>query len=246
MEVSTDMNCSQINFTGTNKMCFDFSEKDLNIVTWLRTGLSIFAAICIAVNIIVILCLRDYKSLLARLFLYLCLAAIFNATMTAIQPIPIRHMCHHVVVKNTDACTALAALIESSVWAILVLMTWIGVHLFLMGGLLKDVDCDENARRRRKYECCIISTTLAFPLVCLIPLIHADKKRIYGLSGAWCWIRATDDDCHQLTAGIIEEFMLWYVPVMVFVVFFFVITVVVLIALCVRVCSAKNPPQSTV
>ena len=55
-----------------------------------------------------------------------------------------------------------------------------------------------------------------------------------GLAGAWCWIRSTDEECCQMKAGIIEQFMLWYVPVMLFALTFFLIMVVVIIAIALK------------
>ena len=236
MEVSTDVNCSQIDFT--NKTCFKFSESGFYTVSWLRTGLSILAAVMCIVAIIFIFLLKAYKMFVHRLVLYLCLAALFSAIMTAIQLAPVTHVCDHVVVKHPKGCTAAAALIEYSVWATLILTIWIGIHFFTLAVFSKDY------QKSRKYELCIILTAVIVPIVfCIVPLFHIDKMKMYGLAGAWCWIKATDETCRVIQAGVIEQFALWYAPVMLFVLFFFVITVVVIIVLFIKKKEAATEQQ---
>ena len=236
MEASTDVNCSQIDFT--NKTCFEFSESGFYTVSWLRTVLSILAAVMCIVAIIFIFLLKAYRRFVHRLVLYLCLAALFSAIMTAIQLAPVKYVCGHVVVKSTKGCTAAAALIEYSVWATLSLTIWIGVHIFIMAVFSKDY------QKSRKYELCIILTAIVVPIVvCVIPLVHIHKVKTYGLAGAWCWIKASDEECREIKAGVIEEFVLWYGPVMLFVLFFFVITVFVIIAILMKQKKAADEQQ---
>ena len=51
------------------------------------------------------------------------------------------------------------------------------------------------------------------------------------MAGAWCWIKATDDECHEIKAGVIEQFALWYGPLMLCVFFFFLVTGIIIFAL---------------
>ena len=44
----------------------------------------------------------------------------------------------------------------------------------------------------------------------MVPFIHNS----YGVAGAWCWIRDWKDDCatQKYIEGIIEQFVLMYIP----------------------------------
>lgn len=50
-------------------------------------------------------------------------------------------------------------------------------------------------------------------LLSWIPFVHD----LYGLVGAWCWIKEWRHDCasHHYPEGIIEQFVLWYGPLFV-------------------------------
>ena len=160
MEGFTDMNCSEIDFT--NKTCFEFSKSGFKIVSWLRAGLSILAALMCIMTIILIVLLKAYKRFIHRLVLYLCLAALFTAIRTAIQLEPVKHMCDHVVVKSSKGCTAAAALTGYSFWATLILTIWIGIQPFILAVFEKDY------KNSRKYELCILLSTVIVPVVFLI------------------------------------------------------------------------------
>ena len=237
MENFTDLNCSQINFA--NKTCFEFSERGFYIALWLRTGLAFLAAVMCIVAIIIIFLLKAYKKFIHRLVLYLCLAALFTTITIAIQLAPVKQMCEHVSVKSVKFCTAAAALILYSDWATVILIIWIGIHFFIMAVFSKDY------QKSRKYELCIILTAVLLPIVfCVIPFVHIHKIKMYGLAGAWCWIRSTDEECHEIKAGVIEQFVLWYAPAMLFALLFFFIMVVVNIALCMKKKKAAAEQQN--
>ena len=69
-----------------------------------------------------------------------------------------------------------------------------------------------------------VSVLLPLPFAC-VPFV----TNSYGLAGAWCWIRATDNDCNTLVVGIAEQFALNYIPL-------FIITVSTIPAIVVIVC----------
>ena len=220
-----DVNCS---FNGS-KSCFEFNKYGFTLVLWLRAGLSILATIMNIVAILFIVILKAYKRFVHRLVLYLCCAAIFHATMLAIDFLPVKQKCGYVFLKSPNSCTAIAVLTEYSIWIKLVLMIWFGLHLFFLAVFNK------NYEDSRKYELCILLTAITIPfVVSIIPICHIHKVKTYSLAGAWCWIRSTDEDCNEIKAGVIEQFTLWYAPVMLFALAFFLIIVVVIIAIAVK------------
>ena len=236
MESSGALNCSQMNFT--NQSCFKFSEVGFEIVIWCRTGISIIGTLLSALAIFYLIRLKVKKGELgpaARLALYLCIASLFNGIITALSTIlPVSNglICDHAVANNF--CTIGSVLIGYSVWAVLILMVWIYIQIVM--AVLTDSERCRNLRFCMKYincrdsicyEGCILTTTLFIPLIfCVIPLASTNPE-LYGLAGAWCWIRARDDDCQKIIAGVIEQFVLWYAWVMVFILVF-VVTVIII------------------
>ena len=240
MDPLVGVNCSQIDFT--NRSCFEFSETGFKAVVWCRTGFSILGALTSAVAILYFVSIACSKGPVARLgnkigvkpaarlALYLCIASLFNGIITAIQIVPVsgRLTCDHVVANNF--CAAASFLIQYSVWTILLLMVWIYVEIIM--AVLTDNEENEHSRccihyikyrDSKYYDGCVLATTLLVPnIFCIIPLT---KPKVYGLAGAWCWIKARDDECQEVVAGVVEQFVLWYAWVMVFVVVF-VVTVI--------------------
>ena len=237
MESSDGVNCSQMNFT--NRSCFQFDETGFQIVIWCRTGFSILGTVMSAVAILLIIRLKAWKKVelnpAARLALYLCVASLFNGIITVIStivPVYNRLICDYL--NANSFCTAASFLITYSVWAILVLMVWIYVQIIM--AVLTDSERYGNSNFCRKYanyrdsifyDGCVLATTLFIPIIfSIIPLTDTNPK-LYGLAGAWCWIRARDDKCQDILAGIIEQFALWYAWVMAFSLVFVVTVVVV-------------------
>ena len=105
---------------------------------------------------------------------------------------------------------------------------WINFHLFLLTVLW------------RSYwwlEFVYILTSLAIPASFFwVPLLH----NAYGLAGGWCWIRAMDDQCTKLKAGLVEQFALWYGPMMLFTVVNVAMMVVMASVLCKRACCGGS------
>ena len=218
-------NCSQHNFT--NKTCFKFCKDEFETVAWIRVGMSILAAMMCCLAIVMIVFFKAYKRFVHRLALYLSIAALFSAPTFAIELVPVQEKYGHAVIRNEykPFCTAIGFLTEYVLWVILILTCWIALHLFILGVFKRNYTS-------LKYEAGGIITSLAVPVVfSIIPLIHFKNGRLYGLSGAWCWIKIFDKDCDLYVDGIIEQFVLWYGPVMFFVGLNFLAMLAVIIVL---------------
>ena len=222
MEFSDIENCS--NFT--NKTCFEFSENHFWVIVWLRTGLSILGAVLSFVAIVGFLRRKFYKKDVlehkGRLGLYLCIASLVNGIVTAIQIVPVRRgpICGHVVARQS--CAAVSALITYSVWTVLVLMVWIYVEIIIaiikaiskavrteLGQVPDNERCcmkciNKYSKNYKCYDGWVWLTALLFPIIpCIIPLT---KPKLYGLSGAWCWIKARDEDCQEIKLVSMNSF----------------------------------------
>ena len=84
--------------------------------------------------------------------------------------------------------------------------SWITIYLYAF------VEFNHNLNER-KHEAVYVISSILIPLpVAFVPLI----TNTYGsLEGAWCWIMSADSNCEPLRTGIIEQFVLWYGPLVV-------------------------------
>ena len=217
--------CSEM----ANKTCFEFNKTTFWAVVGCRTGFSVVGALMSAVAILYFIRLRVWNKVelkpAGRLALYLCTASLFNGISVAVATIvPVSNgpICDHVVA--THFCTAASFLIGYSVWVILVLMVWIYVQI-VMAVLTDSKNYYEhsrcctmytNCRDSICYDGCILTTTFFIPLIFSVIPLASTNPELYGLAGAWCWIRARDEDCQKIIAGVIEQFVLWYAWVMAF------------------------------
>ena len=235
MESLDGANCSQLDFT--NRSCFKFSESGFKNVVWCRTGFSFLGAVMSVLAIIYFARLIYKKNNLKpadRLALYLCFASLFNGIFTAIQFVPVYRglICDHVVANSF--CRVASGLLTYSVWTVLVLMVWINVEIIRATFELCDEEkgkhsgcctrCTkcQNSKYKYAYDGCVLATTLLFPIIFVV---IPRAKQLYGLSGAWCWIKTRDDECHKINIGVIQQFVLWYAWAMIFI-FVFIVTLV--------------------
>ena len=246
MESSVGENCSQFDF---NKTCFKFTkESTFSAVIWCRTAISSLGTLVSLAAILYLLhlkfCKKENLERAGRLALYLCIASLFNGIITAIQiaAVSTTLVCDHVVANNF--CTTASTLIGCSVWTILVLMVWIYVEMVMavfLTSKYQNYRCCEwykQYRDSKYYDGCVIATTLAIPIL----FSHIPLK-LYGLAGAWCWIKTRDDECHKIVAGVVEQFLLWYAWAMLFIVVFSVTAVVALVIICTRKKKAADAVQ---
>ena len=229
MESSVGEDCSQMDFT--NKSCFKFNETGFKAVVGCRTGFSILGVLISLLAILYIVRRRAWKKMgpAGRLALYLCIASLFHGIITALQIAPVigRLKCDHI--SANCFCATTAVLLLYSAWTVLVLMIWVNVEIIMVTSKLtaeekgKDPPCcvERYTNCKESYRCydgCVWATTLLVPILpCIIPAI----TKSYGLAGAWCWIKARDDECEKIKAGVAEQFLLWYAWAMLFIVVFF-------------------------
>lgn len=190
----------------SNRTCFRFSRSDFEAVIGTKTGVSGLAGIACCVAIFLIIFLKAHKHFVHRLTLYLAIAALIYSIIFALQILPVEDKCGYVVVRNECLCTALAFLVEYAAWVMLFFMCWITLHLFILAVFKRNY-------KSRKYEVTgVIASHTAPLLFSIIPFINFKNGTMYGLAGAWCWIRVTDENCHPYEEGTIEQFTLWYGP----------------------------------
>jgi len=185
-------------------------------------GVVSFLFCCVAIGSIVYC--KAYQRSSHRLVLWLMISTLFVSAVVALELV-VKFQ------KESDIeliCKVIGIVSEYAIWTKLLLTFWINFHLFLLTVLL------------RKYwwlEFVYVLSSLAFPATFVwVPLLHD----IYGLAGGWCWIRTMDNQCNELKAGIVEQFALWYGPVVLFTVVDISMMIIMASVLCKRAYCEGN------
>ena len=223
MDVYPETNCSRLNLT--NKTCFNFSSQDFEAVFGTKVGLASLAGLACCVAILLIIFYKAHKRFVHRLTLYLAIAAFVFSITLILQVLPVKARCHIVMVTNEQLCLAAGFLCLFAEWYMLLFMTWITLHLFVLAVFRRNY-------KSRKYEVGGVVICHVFPLlICIVPLINFKHGTMYGLAGAWCWVRVTGESCQPYEEGLIEQFTLWYGPLLLAVLFNFLVIAITVIAL---------------
>ena len=189
-------------------------------------GVVSFLFCCVAIGSIVYC--KAYQRSSHRLVLWLMISTLFVSAVVALELV-VKFQ------KESDIeliCEVIGIVSEYAIWTKLLLTFWINFHLFLLTVLW------------RKYwwlEFVYVLSSLAFPATFVwVPLLH----HIYGLAGGWCWIRTMDNECNELKAGIVEQFALWYGPVVLFTVVDISMMIIMASVLCKRAyCEGNSEDQ---
>lgn len=202
-------NCSEPALA--NRSCFAFSKHHFQSVIWTKTGVSILAAVACCLAVMLIVFLKAHRRFVHRLTLYLAIVAFTYSIVFALQILPVEEHCGYVVVRQERLCTALGFLVEYSAWVMLLFMCWITLHIFTLAVLKRNC-------KSKTYEAGGVIVCHVAPLLfSVIPFINFKHGTMYGLAGAWCWIRVTSEECQPYPEGTIEQFVLWYGPLIVLV-----------------------------
>ena len=216
-------NCSQGNLT--NKTCFSFSSRDFEAIFGTKVGVASLAVFACCVAIFLIFISKAYKRFVHRLTFYLAFAALLYSFVFILQILPVEDRCGFVVVRNEQFCMAAGFLVLYGGWALLLFICWITLHLFILAVFKRNYNS-------WKYEVGGLIICHACPLLlCVVPFINFKHGVMYGLAGAWCWIRVTGNSCQPYGEGVIEQFTLFYGPLIFIVLLISLMVVIMIIAL---------------
>ena len=227
-------NCSAL-----NKTCFELDKHTYETVRSIKFVVLSLGMLLCSLAIGMIIFFKAYKKFVHRLALYLVIAAFFNCVAFILNSVPVEHNdsraingCNYTYVRVEDKafCYATGCLDQCIRGVILLLVCWITLQLFMLGILKRNYNS-------LKYEVVGVVTTIVVSLVSSsIPFIDFDDRKVdnetmYGLAGAWCWIKSTNDSCSRLSWGIAEQILLWYGPVLFFDTLNFIAMLAVIIVL---------------
>ena len=162
---------------------------------------ALFSVVTAALAVIVVTCILGYcKYFVYRLAVYQVLSSLFTSASVALV---LAERDEKTVYFNV-ICQAEAFLLEYTNWVKTLFTLCLSIHLFIYTVYLKNL-------QRLEYLYIVIS--LCLPLLqAWVPFIHHN----YGLAGAWCFIKSWKDNCAQEKddEGIIEQFALYFGPMM--------------------------------
>ena len=163
------------------------------------------------------------RLLVYNIVFYVIIANGLHITIGMMEFFPVRSETANVsnatilVIKNgtgwSTFCEVLGFLGLTTDWSGHLCMTWVVVyvlHLLVKEKRLEEAHCSKN-------EIVGIALCLLVPFTFnWIPLLHG----FYGFYGGWCWIKMSDyNDNYEIGEGLFYMFMLYYGPLMWFVLF---------------------------
>ena len=88
----------------------------------------------------------------------------------------------------------------------------LGLHYLSITSAFESESSTRNAKRYAVYlELIYALSPAVLPLLFVwVPFITGD----YGKAGLWCWIRRVNDDCELVISGVIQQYTLWYGPLL--------------------------------
>ena len=219
--MATDRNGSN----SSSNSCLQFSPDDLRQLLIVRTSLASVVCLLCCVAVVMIFATKAYRKFVHRLTLYLIISAFCESLMFGVQVIPvtITHDLLSVRMVWEGACAAIGFLAQYSVWCELLFICWITLYLFLLAVF-------KSNPFTRKHEVAGVTLSVSIPLLFnWVPFLDD----MYGLSGAWCWIRFTEGGCDGSYAqGLAYQIGMWYGPLIVIVSISFIATFILVAAMC--------------
>ena len=215
---------------------------------------------CITAALLACVC-RVGRRFTHRISLYLLLAVAFNEFTHCLQ---YSMYNYH---PNNDlyyvSCEILGALLQLSSWIVLLFTSVLVFHLACLTILieirstiligvtyrvliltLSKREREVTAKAKRQAWCLEISYILIPILVPMSFLWIPFINNAYGMAGTWCWIRSKDDSCKENLAGLIEWYVLWYIPLILLCVINLIIIIAIVVILCKRLCIKETSDKA--
>ena len=181
--------------------CSNLTTKDLVSINLAFSGSG--AACCFVSSLIFVLLLisKAYHSVLQRLFLYLMVATAVRELFLAAS------VEHHFQYSGQEkVCTWIAFIYNWTGIVVFVFTVGIMIYLFF---LVRYLAKGNTVPQFLQSKCRRVSLESSYiVLSMLLTLAYASVPYFtnnYGLAGAWCWIRALDDNCKVTMSGLLAQ-----------------------------------------
>ena len=227
-----------------NLSCFNFTHGLAEAVLVSKLTLVSLGAFACTLVIFLILVSKGYKLFVYRLVIYFMSITFFQALIFIAEVLPV-HQVHSIATVRKgwdDACTMFGFLDQIGLWMEILAILWITLYLLkimwnlhkLQNGDMEQLPPEDgqqpNHQPVSKLELLGLTVILVFPLTFnWIPFVFG----MYGISGLWCWIKLTKDNCYNdFTVGLSLQFSLFYGPLVVVIFFCFFGILVIVVFLC--------------
>ena len=234
----------------SNETCFEFTKDQLKVVYALKSCIASLAIIACGLVVFLVLCFKGYREFVYRLVLYLMIPDILESLTNILEWLPVHSGEDDVVsVKKGwgGMCTAVAFLNQISLWMESLVICWIVLYMLTLTiRILKthtmhnQLPNDDETQQKKcsKAELFGVLFCMFFPFTFnWLPFVWG----MYGLSGAWCWIKLTQGDCHSsYKLGLSLMFVLLYGPLLLVMLFGLFTLTFIAIILCVKVRGHKD------
>ena len=181
-----------------NHSCaFEPGQVEALVITTGSIGLLSFV-VTACVIVVAIGFYKAHQVIFQRLVLYLLISILVYSGILVMQA-ALKYQ------NILGLCKTLAFLFLYAMWLKMLFTSWITFYLYVLAEFNRNL-------HERKHEAVYVISSILIPLpIACVPLI----TNTYGQAGAWCWIKATDSNCEPLRTGMIEQFALWYGPIVV-------------------------------
>ena len=178
-----------------------YTQQEKDLVLLVMSSVGLVSTITCSLTISLALFLRLYRRRVFRLAMY----HVASSMLYGVNVFSMITLTSYIS-KDNDTfhkamCQLTGFLLDYFLWMNTLFTAVLISHFFLLFVCLKKL--------KLKYlEILCVLFSLLFPLLFVwVPFINNN----YGSTGIWCWIR--DKDCFRpIEEGIIEQFVLWYVP----------------------------------
>ena len=182
-------------------ICSVFETEAYIIVALVSASTATLSMLACLGVIILMFALKKYLFFIQRLILYLCISALLNSAAIALR---FQEAFDLSGSKESNGlrilCIFTAFVDQTTAWSETIAFCCITINLLLTAVFKKDTE---------KLEAVYIFMIFIFPFTFnWLPFIHD----AYGEAGAWCWIRALDDNCDPIQFGMYLRLFIWYVP----------------------------------
>ena len=223
--------------------CYNFSTSAVEAAYYTKLCVASLGILAASVVIIMICASKVYRQFVYRLVLYLMLTNLFQAVALVVEVIPV------VVEKDGEvtvregwgrACAAFGFIDQIASWMGIITILWIMFYLLWLSYKLRRLQngkvepptvnsSDKPYQQISKAEMGGIVALLILPFTLnWIPFIWD----MYGLSGPWCWIKSTGNNCEDYKLGLTLMMIVLYGPLVFMVTFSFISMLVIAAIFC--------------
>ena len=178
------------------------SSTQRNTLLYVLGGSSVFATLICVIALFITCYHRLYKRFAHRLVTYQLLSAIIFSLVCSAQLSFLNYDYDVSSMMMKIVCGAVGFFVSVTIGIKFIITFWLTFYLFMFAVFSKDL---------YHLELLYVITSIGIPVICdWIPFVNG----LYGVAGAWCWIKNWKGDCanDKMLLGTIEQYMFLYAP----------------------------------